>query len=449
MVSREHRLTASAWHDGYWSPLYVYASSGAVLPGLDDEIGQCLDYIESSGPGTDFDPVNEHRRLTELLHHVQPQLAADKARRIGRGEGYAAADAWQHDTLNGPWSDHAKATAQRVHQALKDNNPEVVRTLPAPTGSDHDIRRILIMSGWLQPDTNDQAAHARWVAARGSIWTAYQTSFHEAVRETVNAACERILSHAFMLPPGLHTRDLASARFLGADTALTRAASLTMSSLAAQAILQGTDIPNPPTPTDHWTGNTPYALTSRIIDRDVTNVARTVTLGAMEQLLTLAWEDGRNAVWHPALQATALRTLDRPLEAQIIESTTNAHWQELHDAAGPFPPARSEPYIRPATPTTDRRAAPQGWIVEPVGNWNGTPHEVVYDPRCFDITIGTADRPPLPATSWDLKGSNGPRRFWIQDRAAATRTALDRLDHRLQQPRQQPPAPEPPRGLDP
>jgi hypothetical protein len=91
---------------------------------------------------------------------------------------------------------------------------------------------------------------------------------------------------------------------------------------------------------------------------------------------------------------------------------------------GPFPPSQSEPYIRPASPLTGRRTAPQGWVVQSIGNWNGTPHEVVYDPRCFDITIGPADHPPRPATVWKLKASDGPRRFWIQDRATATRDAF-------------------------
>ena len=101
-MSVEHRRTAAGWHDGYWSPLSAYASTGTVFPGLDNEIRDCLDLVERSGPAVDLDPIDETPWLTSLLHQIEPDLAAIEARTICRADGLSASVEWQRQALSNP-----------------------------------------------------------------------------------------------------------------------------------------------------------------------------------------------------------------------------------------------------------------------------------------------------------------------------------------------------------
>lgn len=80
-------------------------------------------------------------------------------------------------------------------------------------------------------------------------------------------------------------------------------------------------------------------------------------------------------------------------------------------------------------------SAPPGWVAEPAGRWAGQAIEVVYDPRRFQVMFTSNSSSTssevirlLEAGGWERRATGGNRSFWTQDRLAATRAALARLD---------------------
>jgi len=65
----DYRRTASRWHDGQWSALYAFASSGTVTHGISSEIRQCL---ESDTHKVSREKANEAECLSALLEYVEP-----------------------------------------------------------------------------------------------------------------------------------------------------------------------------------------------------------------------------------------------------------------------------------------------------------------------------------------------------------------------------------------
>jgi hypothetical protein len=65
----ELRAIASAWHGGMSSPLYAFASSGAIVDGIEREIRECMDGAEQFGL-TDPDYATDRPSLIRLLAHV-------------------------------------------------------------------------------------------------------------------------------------------------------------------------------------------------------------------------------------------------------------------------------------------------------------------------------------------------------------------------------------------
>lgn len=55
-----HRATAADWHDGQWSALYAYASTGSVLPTLLDEINQTMDELHPNAMVHSLDELRNH-----------------------------------------------------------------------------------------------------------------------------------------------------------------------------------------------------------------------------------------------------------------------------------------------------------------------------------------------------------------------------------------------------
>lgn len=219
-MTLEHRRTASAWHDGYWSPLYAYASKGEVGPGIDTEIHQLLDLVE--GGRLDYDArdmVAEHARLTALLDHVAPHLAADTAERLGRAEGYAAAADWVYDLLDGPWEEHLRTSARRIKAGLQAQDTALLEELPRPLTSTIQTGRIEHACLWPRPDRDAVDAFAAWDRARPLVRDAHRQAYQSAVHETILARCDELLNGTPRLPPGLRQIDIDGTRFVGAFTA--------------------------------------------------------------------------------------------------------------------------------------------------------------------------------------------------------------------------------------
>lgn len=59
------RRVASEWHGGQSTPLYTFASSGAVVGGVAEEIEACL---ETASP-------EDRAELKQLLEFVEPERA--------------------------------------------------------------------------------------------------------------------------------------------------------------------------------------------------------------------------------------------------------------------------------------------------------------------------------------------------------------------------------------
>lgn len=188
-----YRSTAADWHGGQSSPLYAYASTGAVVAGIDGEIRDCLALVEQGALGRERDPVVEHQRLRALLHHVEPQLAVAAAGQVGHDHGTDAAAWWQQDALAGRATGDTAATAGRVLQGIDDGDPAVLDALPAPDG-DYTAAELSADCGWLEPDLDDREAHDRWAGAQDDIRDAYTAAFVEATQDSVARHCQHALA---------------------------------------------------------------------------------------------------------------------------------------------------------------------------------------------------------------------------------------------------------------
>lgn len=193
MTSDDHRRTAARWQWGHSTALHAYASTGAVVPGVAGEIDDRLAFVERAAVDVGFDRVGEHERLRALLHHVEPVLATQRAREIGREYGQWDAGQWRHDALDGRPTAEALATARRVVQGIEGDDPAILALAP---GSDDVASPAAIAArcGWPEPDVDDAAAHGRWDAALAGICDTYVTAFIEAFREDVELACDRQLA---------------------------------------------------------------------------------------------------------------------------------------------------------------------------------------------------------------------------------------------------------------
>lgn len=121
-----------------------------------------------------------------------------------------------------------------------------------------------------------------------------------------------------------HAQHLAHARYLGADVAMAAATWVEMSASDARSILDDVD----PAVLDRYPSP---ALTDDLADQGSTVALAVDVTGHLawhdvHDALAEAWEDGRDDVWHDALQAHALRMLgivgtacevERGLEARV------------------------------------------------------------------------------------------------------------------------------------
>lgn len=76
------RTIASNWHGGQASPLYAFASSGAIVPGIIREIRNNIRSIRDNESGLSYGDGNrEIGYLADLINYVQgnpsPQAIAD------------------------------------------------------------------------------------------------------------------------------------------------------------------------------------------------------------------------------------------------------------------------------------------------------------------------------------------------------------------------------------
>lgn len=66
-----YRRTASYWHGGQFSPLYAFASTGSIIPGLEREVRERIHEAD------DQRLYSDATKLRNLLNHV--------IRTVGRG----------------------------------------------------------------------------------------------------------------------------------------------------------------------------------------------------------------------------------------------------------------------------------------------------------------------------------------------------------------------------
>lgn len=105
--------------------------------------------------------------------------------------------------------------------------------------------------------------------------------------------------------------------------------------------------------------------------------------------------------------------------------------------------AESRPHLRPVPGSTvagrapGETVTPPGWVVEPIGRWQGVESEVVYDPRRFEITVSDHSSmwsekyvAAFRAAGWKQQAVDGSAAFWTRDRVASARNALARFDQR-------------------
>jgi len=156
--------------------MLMYALTGTVVPGMEREISQCLDQVEHGHLDAGLDPVDEHARLLTLLHHVEPDLAAQRAVGVGHADGMVAAARWHRDALGSHATADSEATARQVLQGIEDEDPALLEMVPGwdqvATGPE-----IASRSGWPEPHVDDGAAHNRWEAAQPRICDAYAGAF--------------------------------------------------------------------------------------------------------------------------------------------------------------------------------------------------------------------------------------------------------------------------------
>lgn len=209
----DHRRTAAAWHVEEGSPLDGYARTGKVVGELLGEIEDCLAIVERGEIDIELDPVEEHQRLTALLHHVQPEWAKQRARTAGRWFGAGPAESWVERFVGGRSDAEAAAAARQLLQSIDDGDPAVV---DHGTSWDRgDVAEIHSDWGWREPDRDDPA-HGRWAAAQAGVTDAYASAFVETFWEAVVVACRRELTVTAATPAGPHHRQSA-----GTDRAMT------------------------------------------------------------------------------------------------------------------------------------------------------------------------------------------------------------------------------------
>jgi hypothetical protein len=188
----EHRRTAAAWHTGPSSTLHAYAINGTVAGGLAGEIEDRLAYVEWSPVGAGFDRVGEHQRLRALLHHVEAELAVQRAYEIGRQYGHRDAALWR-DGLGDQTIVDATATARRVLRAIENDDVAVLDFAPGP----EDIAtpaEIAAQAGLPEPGADDIEAYKRWDGAHLKVCGAYVASFVDAFWDAVATACRHQLA---------------------------------------------------------------------------------------------------------------------------------------------------------------------------------------------------------------------------------------------------------------
>jgi hypothetical protein len=100
-----------------------------------------------------------------------------------------------------------------------------------------------------------------------------------------------------------------------------------------------------------------------------------------------------------------------------------------------LPFLRAIEYPASDKPSQSADSTPPGWIAEAAGRWAGQAVEVVYDPRRHAVMFTSSSSSTnsevvrlLEAGGWERRATGGNRTFWTQDRLAATRAALARLD---------------------
>ena len=188
MSVERHRQTAADWHGGQSSALYAYASSGRVLAGIAGEIDDCLAAVERGRLDAGLDSVEEHERLWALLDYVEPELAATKAREIGREHAERAAAQWHHEVMGDGAKRDATATARRVLGVIDGGDLAVLDMLPG-LDERYVATRLSADCGWSEPSADKRAAHGRWDAAQPAIADAYVTAFAITLWASVEEAC--------------------------------------------------------------------------------------------------------------------------------------------------------------------------------------------------------------------------------------------------------------------
>jgi hypothetical protein len=134
-----------------------------------------------------------------------------------------------------------------------------------------------------------------------------------------------------LLEPG----HLARARYLGADAALAAATWLEVSETHARSILEDIDPAvldqyDPPSLADGWSGGDP---TPDSLALEVTGLALEADRARVAGPLAGAWEAGRDLVWPDALEAAALRRLERIDAAMYAEQRLERVVSALRQAA--------------------------------------------------------------------------------------------------------------------
>lgn len=132
-------------------------------------------------------------------------------------------------------------------------------------------------------------------------------------------------------------RQIAHARYLGADAALAAASWVILSDDDARSILDDIDpevLDRAGVAEPNLSGEWADEETPAMLWREVTGVSVAYATRAEVDALADAWEDGRDEVWHKALQGVALRTLGTVGTAVRVESEVEATVSGLRTMAG-------------------------------------------------------------------------------------------------------------------
>lgn len=93
-----------------------------------------------------------------------------------------------------------------------------------------------------------------------------------------------------------------------------------------------------------------------------------------------------------------------------------------------------DPYLRACSPARAKGAGVNRPGVEYAGRWRGRHVELVYDPARHDVMFLSGRATPhlrseFEAAGWRLKRGDGQRQFWVRDKIAVARDALNRAGH--------------------